>query len=245
MVKTALSDSSIGIVTCKLLDLDNKNVIDAVGGFMIDIFGFPFAIGHGEIDNHQYDRVRDVFAFGILLVKTSMLKKTGGFDEAYFTYVEDIDFCWRAQLAGYKVIANPSSIIYHKSGGGTISKGKQATNLSFRSRVRYLTERNTFRTLLKNYSYITLAKVLPRYFGLLFGELAMFLVMRKIKLFLSDVKAILWNVRYFKDTYRLRVRVQSIRVVDDSVIQRRMMRGSRKIALLEKELHFFYSQVRS
>jgi GT2 family glycosyltransferase len=117
MVTTAESDPSIGIVTCKLLDLDRRNIIDAVGGFMIDRYGFPFAIGHGEIDRHQYDRVRDIFAFGILLIRTKALVRIGDFDEAYFTYGEDIDLCWRAQLAGYKIIANPSAIIYHKSGG--------------------------------------------------------------------------------------------------------------------------------
>jgi GT2 family glycosyltransferase len=243
MVQMAESDTSIGIVTCKLLDLDARNVIDAVGGFIIDIYGFPYAIGHGEIDRHQYDHVRNVFAFGILLIRTPLLKRIGGFDDAYFTYVEDIDLCWRAQLAGYAIRANPSAVIYHKSGGGTIPKGKKTTNINFRRRVRYLTERNTFRTLLKNYSSPTLVRILPRYLGLLFSEIIMFLVLKRLELALSDIKAILWNIRNFKEVYRLRTQVQSIRVVDDIDIQKRMIRTSLKIAFFEKELTFFSSQM--
>ena len=44
------------------------------------------------------------------------------FDEKYFMFAEDLDLCWRAQLAGYKIMVNENAKIYHAS-GGSISGG--------------------------------------------------------------------------------------------------------------------------
>ena len=48
----------------------------------------------------------------------------GGLDEYFFAHQEEIDFCWRLQLAGYKVYVQPASVVYHV-GGGTLPKGNQ------------------------------------------------------------------------------------------------------------------------
>ncbi len=45
----------------------------------------------------------------------------GGLDEYFFAHQEEIDFCWRLQLAGYKVYVQPASVVYH-IGGGTLPK---------------------------------------------------------------------------------------------------------------------------
>ena len=62
-------------------------------------------------------------------------------------FAEDLDLCWRAQLAGYKIIVNENAKIYHASGGsisgGVIKESSYKTNAQ---RV-FLREKNTIRTL--------------------------------------------------------------------------------------------------
>ena len=44
----------------------------------------------------------------------------GGFDGDFFAHMEEIDLCWRMQLAGYRVRVVPGSTVYHL-GGGTLT----------------------------------------------------------------------------------------------------------------------------
>jgi GT2 family glycosyltransferase len=56
-----------------------------------------------------------------------------GFDEYFFAHQEEIDLCWRIQLAGYTNYSCPSSIVYHV-GGGTLPRGNSLkTYLNFRN----------------------------------------------------------------------------------------------------------------
>ncbi len=48
-----------------------------------------------------------------MLFKSSAYSRVGGFDEAYFMYVEDVDICTRLWKAGYKVLLCSSAIIFH------------------------------------------------------------------------------------------------------------------------------------
>ena len=57
-----------------------------------------------------------------LLVKREVIEKTGTLDPSYMFYCEDVDFCLRAQDAGYRCYYEPAARIWHKvsasSGGG-------------------------------------------------------------------------------------------------------------------------------
>ena len=96
----------------------------AAGGY-IDKYGYPFCRGRVlkrlETDNGQYDSPSDVmWATGAcLLVRSSVYKDHEGLDERFFAHMEEIDLCWRMQLAGYKVTVVPESLVYHV-GGGTL-----------------------------------------------------------------------------------------------------------------------------
>jgi len=48
------------------------------------------------------------------LVRRGVIKATGGFDaDSFFLYCDDVDFSWRARLAGYRVIHQPTALIFH------------------------------------------------------------------------------------------------------------------------------------
>ncbi|MBI2611392.1 glycosyltransferase family 2 protein [Candidatus Gottesmanbacteria bacterium] len=52
-----------------------------------------------------------------LLIKAEVFRKIGLFDEKFFMYFEDVDFCVRAKKAGFRVAVDPQSLIFHKLGG--------------------------------------------------------------------------------------------------------------------------------
>ena len=53
------------------------------------------------------------------LARRQAFDELGGFDEAYFMYAEDIDLCWRAKQAGWKVNYVPGAVVTHLQGAST------------------------------------------------------------------------------------------------------------------------------
>jgi GT2 family glycosyltransferase len=70
----------------------------------------------------------DAVSGACLMVRREALDKIQGFDEEYYLYGEDMDFCWRTKLAGFKVVYHPAATITHFGGqGGTGKKRVYAT----------------------------------------------------------------------------------------------------------------------
>jgi len=114
----------------KILSLKEEGMFEyagAAGGF-IDRFGYPFCRGRvlsrTEEDHGQYDSPANVLwvSGACLMVRSSVWRSLGGFDPGFFAHMEEIDFCWRASLAGYSITIVPSSEVRHL-GGGTLSQG--------------------------------------------------------------------------------------------------------------------------
>lgn len=62
------------------------------------------------------------------IIRKEVFKSIGLFDEKYFVVYDDIDFCYRAKKAGWKIVYYPDSIVYHhyarESTKGIITKAK-------------------------------------------------------------------------------------------------------------------------
>lgn len=59
-----------------------------------------------------------------LLVPRTALNEVGLLDDAFFVYYDDTDFCCRAAKAGYRLVYEPESVVYHQKGatlGGQLS----------------------------------------------------------------------------------------------------------------------------
>ena len=57
-----------------------------------------------------------------ILVRGSLLKSLGGFDEQFFYYYEDMDLCRRVWQAGYPILYNPEATITHLGGQSTTTR---------------------------------------------------------------------------------------------------------------------------
>lgn len=162
-----LMESDAAIVACqpKLLAYNTKSFFEYAGaaGGWIDSLGYPFMRGRVfdicEEDNGQYNDAAPCFwaSGAALFVRASIYHEMGGLDEFFFAHQEEIDFCWRLQLAGYKVYTQPASVVYHV-GGGTLPKGS--------SRKVYLNFRNNLIMLYKNYSLLQRIVKIPVRIGL-------------------------------------------------------------------------------
>lgn len=148
VVRLFEDDEKVAACQPKILQFDNKTKFEyagAAGGY-IDKFGFPFCRGRVfnsvEHDDGQYDYPQEVFwATGAcMFVRSGVFKEFGGLDEDFFAHMEEIDFCWRIKRAGYKVMVQPHSTVYHV-GGGTLSKSNPwKTFLNFRNGLELLTK---------------------------------------------------------------------------------------------------------
>ncbi len=125
----------------KLLSYNNKSVFEYAGGAggWLDRFGYPFARGRifdvCEEDHGQYDKQEEIFwaSGAAMIIRSSVFHEMKGFDEYFFAHQEEIDLCWRMQLAGYKLFSCPTSVVYHV-GGGTLPRGNTLkTYLNFRN----------------------------------------------------------------------------------------------------------------
>lgn len=76
------------------------------------------------VDEGQFDKIEETdFASGCsILLKSSVLRQVGLFDDRYFLYYEDGDLQERIKRSGYKIFYAPASILWHinaASSGGS------------------------------------------------------------------------------------------------------------------------------
>jgi GT2 family glycosyltransferase len=91
--------------------------IYSTGGKVSIWKGVARQVGRGQEDRGQYEKVaRRDYADGMcMLIPRSALEKVGLFDEQYFAYWEETDWCWRAREAGLRCYYVPQSRIWHKA----------------------------------------------------------------------------------------------------------------------------------
>ncbi len=143
------SDAKIAVCQPKILMYHDRNTFEYAGaaGGWLDCFGYPFARGrifdYCEEDEGQYDTDQPIFwaSGAAMFIRADIYRQTGGLDEYFFAHQEEIDLCWRVQLAGFRVMACSNSKVYHV-GGGTLPKGNE--------RKVYLNFRNNMIMLWKN-----------------------------------------------------------------------------------------------
>ena len=151
MVVLLESDKTIAACQPKVLSYSNKKLFEYAGaaGGWIDKFGYPFAKGRVfdicEEDHGQYDDVSFIFwvSGAAMFIRSDVFHEVKGFDEYFFAHQEEIDLCWRIQLAGYKLSSCPQSVVYHL-GGGTLPRGNtKKTYLNFRNNLIMLRKKSS------------------------------------------------------------------------------------------------------
>jgi GT2 family glycosyltransferase len=58
----------------------------------------------------------DVITGCCLMIRTDIYRQTGGFDERFFMYAEEVDLCWRIRKLGWRLMFCPQAEIIHLVG---------------------------------------------------------------------------------------------------------------------------------
>lgn len=141
-----VTKDKIDILGCQLLNSD-KTIQPSVGFFprLRQIFYMMFFLDDLPILNnvlkpyHQQninfyksDHWVDWVTGAFLLVSRKVLEKIKGFDEDYFMYAEEVDFCFRAKKAGFKVFYYSQAKLIHLKEASPRKDNLEATVAEFK-----------------------------------------------------------------------------------------------------------------
>lgn len=138
----------------KLVNAANPMLLDGAGD-VYHMSGLVWRRGYGKPVSEVTNKECEVFSpcAAAALYRRSALRKSGGFDESYFCYVEDVDLGFRLRLAGYRCLYVPQSVVHHVGSGTT---GGQDSDFAL-----YHGHRNLVWTYVKNMPSTLLWLLLP------------------------------------------------------------------------------------
>ncbi len=227
--------SQVGIVQGKMILSRHENALDVCGSFLTS-FGFLYHYGYWKQDSEKYHHSYPVFTVkgACLLFRAEIVEAAGGylFNEDFFCYYEETDFCHRVWLAGYEVHFVHDAKIQHLQ--GATSESTQAAGFGLR---QYLTNQ-TF-ALMSNLSAGSLWRILPPYFLLFFASMTLAGLTGKRVVFQAHRHALVYNLRRLSKIRAQRRLVRQIRKKSDRQIFLKVMKNPR----LEYYLKTFQSRL--
>jgi GT2 family glycosyltransferase len=149
-------------VICPRVRLDPERNVIQTDGAEAHFIGTMTLRGAGRTDPSRPERPESVPACigACMLVQRRLVLEAGGFDELFFFYFEDHEFCLRLRSLGHEIVWEPRAVVYHERGAGT-------PGLSFRGRGAYparrlyFTVRHRLVTILVHYNWRTLLVLAP------------------------------------------------------------------------------------
>ena len=208
LVQVLQNDPRAGLATSRILLKDHPDRVNAAGNVM-HITGLTLCRGMGA-DRDAFDTPEEVDAVSgaAFAIRRSLFDALGGFDAAFFLYMEDTDLSWRARLAGYTCRYVPESIVYHDY------------VLRFGPRKTYYQERNRWMMLLKTLRWGTLVVMVPT---LLVGEIVTwgFVLLKDRRHFTNKLEAYGWVVAHWGEIMAKRRATQATRTIRDRELLQR------------------------
>jgi GT2 family glycosyltransferase len=213
LVSVLERDKEVGAVQPKIRQLIKKDKLDACASYLT-MTGFLYHYGYSQQQKKkQYNKKLEIYSVkgACFLARREVVKKVGLFDEAYFAYFEETDFCHRVWLAGYSILYEPSAEVFHLGGGQHVEVIKTSIQLD--------AYKNRIATYVKNLSLLSLIKILPLHLFLCVGIGGVYLLQGKPQLFTSIIGAIIWNFHNRRVLIKKRNYVQKkLRRISDTVL---------------------------
>ncbi|MGH9049815.1 MAG: glycosyltransferase family 2 protein [Acidimicrobiia bacterium] len=158
-----------GTAAALLARFDAESGLGAVGPMVRNPDGSPYhsarvvpgmvdAVGHGvlgllrptnrftrryrELDvDPARARDADWVSGSAVWLRRTAVESVGGWDEAYFMYVEDVDLCWRLREQGWRVAYEPAGVVVHVQGASTARHPYRMILEHHRSLARFASKR--------------------------------------------------------------------------------------------------------
>lgn len=147
LVETAEKDNRVGAVGGKIFYFDDKEKLWYAGAKINKFNGKTYHEGVNKNDSKKYsiEKETEYITGCMMLVSKEAIEKVGMMDDSYFLYYEETDWNVKIKQAGYKLMYNPSSVIYHK-----ISQSTKELNYIM---VCYY-DRNSYHFIMNNFGII-------------------------------------------------------------------------------------------
>ncbi len=148
------------VVGPKVLDFDGRRHLVELGLTITGAGRRYTGLEGDERDQGQHDDRRDVLAVGTagMLVRRDAWDSLGGLDPQIDVFRDDVDFGWRARLADYRVVVEPSAVVEHAAAA---TRGRRRLS-STRDRGPLVDRRNAVHVMLANASRWALVPVMVR-----------------------------------------------------------------------------------
>lgn len=169
-----------------------------------------------------------------LALRSSVFQELGGFDDRFFLFMEDVDLCWRALLAGYDVQVVSEAFATHV--GGASAPGGYPTHAGVvTSRMRVsLRQRNTLAMLVKCLGSAALTPILVASLLETVATAGVLAVSGYRQTAADVLRGVAWNLKELPRTLALRRKTQALRRVPDREILRRMRFTLHKAEILAR-----------
>jgi len=207
---TMRNNSRVGVVQCNSLSMWDRRVSDSAMNYL-DKFGYAYGYAPAKEPTEVF------FAEGMAFaVDREVIEEIGMLDDYYFMEYDDMDFSWRARLAGYKVFFVSSAKVYHVRGA--------TVGTTYFQRLPNVTlyVRNHFVTLIKNYEFRSILKFLPVVMSIEIAKIMYFYVKGEWKTANAAFKGLLQVVQDIGIIVRKRRKNQGLRKVPDMDIMKLM-----------------------
>lgn len=202
LIKPLENNAEVAITNSKVLLYHYQDLVNTFSNYC-HFTGLDFCKGLGE-PSSLYSKPSEAGAISgcSFATRRDVFEEIGGFDPDFFLYMEDVDLAWRVRLAGYKILAVPSSIIYHKY------------ELSIGAWKNYYLERNRYQMLLKNYSLKMLILIFP---AILVAEIITWghAILQGLPYIKSKLDAYWWVLTNIPGIIEKRKQIQNNRKISD------------------------------
>jgi GT2 family glycosyltransferase len=138
LVKAISVNQTVGVAGSKALYPDGT--IQHAGGY-VNERGEGKHYGYQQEDVGQFDQLRDVdYVTGAALAITRQaLESVGELDEGFTpAYYEDVDWCYRARRAGFRVVYAPRAVLVHKEASEIADASRESMYIFHRNRLRFV-----------------------------------------------------------------------------------------------------------
>ncbi len=214
-------DSTAGAIACQMRQAQDKSRLDGTGD-IYHVSGLAWRRDHGRSRNQTSEtkgtnknEERPVFApcAAAAVYRRKILVESGGFDEDYFCYFEDIDLGFRFRLLGYSCVYLPDAVVYH------IGSGVTGRDSDFSI---YHGHRNLVWTYVKNMPSHLFWRYLPQHILLNLVSIVYYAAKGRGGVL---VKSKIDAFKQLRNIWKKRKRVQSFRRASDDEIRRFMLGG--------------------
>lgn len=206
--------SQASCIQSKIVLMDQPEVFDVCCTFWTHST-FLYYFGHGKSEKDpQYNVAMPCFSAkgASMMIKRDVIDVVGLFDDDFWCYYEETDFCHRLWLSGYECWYNSDTVAYHANGG---------TSLKFQNDfIQFHNFKNKLASFLKNFQGGTLLWVIPVFFVMNLGLGIFWLLQGKFQNMISLFRAVLWNISHWGDTMKKRRKIRAMRKKSDVEIFR-------------------------